>query len=107
MDQRQRSTDRRISQIGALATAMSQMSVHSLPTQPGRGRLAVGVGSQDGEQACPLVMASGSAGRPSPSVAPSVAARRMSVPVSVSTCKPAAAACMPEPAAQALASWPA
>ena len=51
MDQRQRSTDRRISQIGALATAMSQMSVHSLPTQPGRGRLAVGVGSQDGEQA--------------------------------------------------------
>jgi hypothetical protein len=51
IDQRQRATDRRISQVGALATAMSQMGIHSLPTQPGRGRLAVGVGSQDGENA--------------------------------------------------------
>lgn len=51
MDRRQQATDRRISQIGAMATAMSQMSIHSLPTAAGRGRLAVGVGSQEGESA--------------------------------------------------------
>lgn len=51
MDRRQQATDRRISQIGAMATAMSQMSIHSLPTAAGRGRLAVGVGSQEGQSA--------------------------------------------------------
>ena len=51
VDVRFAATDRRISQIGAMGSAMTQMSANAVPTQAGRGRMAIGVGTQGGQAA--------------------------------------------------------
>ena len=51
VDQRFIATDRRISQIGAMSNAMSQMTANAVPTREGKGRIAIGVGVQSGDKA--------------------------------------------------------
>ena len=42
VDQRFIATDRRISQIGAMSSAMTQMTANAVPAQAGNGRMAIG-----------------------------------------------------------------
>lgn len=51
VDLRFNQTDRRISQMGALSTAMTQMTANAANGSGSKGRLAIGVGAQGSEQA--------------------------------------------------------
>ena len=51
VDQRFVATDERISQMGAMSSAMTQMTANAVPAQVGNGRVAIGVGTQSGKAA--------------------------------------------------------
>lgn len=51
VDQRFVATDERISQMGAMSSAMTQMTANAVPAQAGNGRMAIGVGTQSGKAA--------------------------------------------------------
>ena len=51
VDARFTATDKRISQIGAMSSAMTHMAANAVPAQAGNGRMAIGVGSQSGKAA--------------------------------------------------------
>lgn len=51
VDRRFHDTDRRIGRMGAMTSAMTNMAMNAAGTQSPRGRVAVGAGFQDGEQA--------------------------------------------------------
>ena len=51
VNQRFRQTDRRIDQLGAMTSAMTNMAINAGGSQSPRGRIAVGAGVQGGEQA--------------------------------------------------------
>ncbi len=51
VDKRFTQTDKRISQIGAMGSAMTQMSVNAANGNGSKGRIALGVGVQAGESA--------------------------------------------------------
>lgn len=51
VDKRFAQTDKRISQIGAMGTAMTQMSVNAANGHGPNGRIAIGVGAQNSEGA--------------------------------------------------------
>ena len=51
VDKRFAQTDRRIDQIGAMGTAMTQMAVNAANGNSGKGRIAIGVGAQGSQGA--------------------------------------------------------